>query len=742
MSGLTFPPTPPRRPEGLGDIPLPTPRPEGIGEVQGPSYAEYYQATVGEPGYSGEAGKILENSNTLTTNSAGAGRGSVVEEPGARAAAAEAEDGTNSQTQSSTSTGLPSSSYTGLSNVLHQFTSYNYLITLCALSPSQKNTPDQQYYKKGAAGLKYVIARSAGNWGKSNRAITSFGQFDYFIDDLNIFSAISFTEGTGVTTGLRMSFKVTEPYSMGLFLETMQQASYQAGNRGPYQYADYLLVIEFIGYMGDVPTTPGETAAITKYIPINIMNASMKVTNAGSVYECNATTSNQRAFGKTFGNTHNEVKLSGDNVAEVLTGSGDSLLTHFKKQFEKEKADNKLNAIDSINIVFPSDFSQPGDSGNAIKNSKIFTDFSDNGTVPMPNNSAVWDPNTKIYNNKKITISEKKNFHFKKDTKIEEIITEIILRSKYCSDQVIPELKTDNSGMLNWFRIESQVRDGAYIEKLNRHAQKIDYRIVPYKVHASKFTPPNVQPPGYAELKAQAAKVYNYIFTGKNTDIINLDLTFKMAYLATQPSDLTNRSGVDNRGQSGIEGGQKETNVVTAAPPGPPKITEPTVPVVSTGDSSEVYGTTAGGSGSDSKATKQVRTFHQRILDSNDTLLKIDLEILGDPYFLPDSGLGNQLVPPRSLNVLNDGSMNYQGGQVDFIVNFNTPIDIDTASGLYKFGKPIDQFSGLYEVLRVESKFVQGKFTQIIAGTRRPQQIEGSIAKTSSFQSSGKDTTN
>jgi hypothetical protein len=60
--GDSYPPMPPRRPDGLGEAPLPTPRPDGIGEVQGPSYEQYYSETVGEPGYSGESGKLLEES--------------------------------------------------------------------------------------------------------------------------------------------------------------------------------------------------------------------------------------------------------------------------------------------------------------------------------------------------------------------------------------------------------------------------------------------------------------------------------------------------------------------------------------------------------------------------------------------------------------------------------------------------------------------------------------------------------
>jgi hypothetical protein len=70
--------------------------------------------------------------------------------------------------------------------------------------------------------------------------------------------------------------------------------------------------------------------------------------------------------------------------------------------------------------------------------------------------------------------------------------------------------------------------------------------------------------------------------------------------------------------------------------------------------------------------------------------------------------------------------MNYQNGEVDIIVNFRTPIDINQASGLYNFGgtatAAMTQWSGLYGVTDVTSTFSNGQFKQILKGYRRPLQ--------------------
>ena len=45
------------------------------------------------------------------------------------------------------------------------------------------------------------------------------------------------------------------------------------------------------------------------------------------------------------------------------------------------------------------------------------------------------------------------------------------------------------------------------------------YKVVPYTVNTSIFKMPNDPPAGYNELVRQAAKAYNYMYTGLNKDI-------------------------------------------------------------------------------------------------------------------------------------------------------------------------------------------------------------------------------
>jgi hypothetical protein len=108
-------------------------------------------------------------------------------------------------------------------------------------------------------------------------------------------------------------------------------------------------------------------------------------------------------------------------------------------------------------------------------------------------------------------------------------------------------------------------------------------------------------------------------------------------------------------------------------------------------------------------------------------MMDLEIEIIGDPYFIVQSGQGNYTASATQYTNLNDdGSVNYQNGEVDIIINFRTPIDINQASGLYNFGGGttalMTQWSGLYSVTDVTSTFRDGQFKQTLKGFRRPLQ--------------------
>jgi hypothetical protein len=115
-------------------------------------------------------------------------------------------------------------------------------------------------------------------------------------------------------------------------------------------------------------------------------------------------------------------------------------------------------------------------------------------------------------------------------------------------------------------------------------------------------------------------------------------------------------------------------------------------------------------------------------------MIILDLEIVGDPYWIVSSGMGNYTAKGvdgvKDLN--KDGSVNWQSSEVDVIVNFRSPVDINQTTGLYDFKGPNIQdmtknpkagpaigFTGLYCVNLLTSTFRNGEFRQTLKGYRR-----------------------
>jgi hypothetical protein len=144
-----------------------------------------------------------------------------------------------------------------------------------------------------------------------------------------------------------------------------------------------------------------------------------------------------------------------------------------------------------------------------------------------------------------------------------------------------------------------------------------------------------------------------------------------------------------------------------------------------------------GGSGKEAASTRSARIFHQSLTKGLD-MMELDLRIIGDPYFLPHSGSGNltTLVNPTQPSIDSTGAVAYQSGQVDIVVNFRTPIDINQSTGMYNFGAgtktvPVTTWSGLYYVTEVKNMFHGGKFTQQLIGNRyQDQDLPDSAAAT------------
>ena len=369
----------------------------------------------------------------------------------------------------------------------------------------------------------------------------------------------------------------------------------------------------------------------------------------------------------------------------------------------------------------------PGGDCNNIGKAKLLPEAPiAAGQVPFGLANFVYNPTNGLLEKGAVVINPKvRTITFKAGTKIQKVIEECILLSDY-GKNIFKAAEKSRDGMINWFKIDTQVYiidDKASEKVYGRKPYLYVYRVTPHKVHKSQFQMPNDPPVGFNQLVSQAVRRYNYIYTGKNKDILSFNLEFNNSfYEAIQ---------IDGRGNSGNDPSEAGSITETKDPG-----SEMSGDANSrTGDGSVAKRTNDNddadsiGAFGETTAISVARSFNEAIVNSSGSMITINMEILGDPYYLADSGVGNYNADATNfMNVNVDGSIDYQSSEVDILINFRTPIDLNPDAGNYLMdGEAIGvkDFSGLYKVITVNNKFSNNIFTQeLLCNRRRNYQLK------------------
>jgi hypothetical protein len=703
-------------------------------------------------------------------------------------------------------------------NELSAYASVNYIWTLAVLSTDEVNTAS---YLNSVPNT--VILRSGGYTKKTSITTNIESEVgvnvEYFIDDIHIDSIYSPNPKTGVTNATKIDFKITEPYSVGLFLQTLTIAAMENGySANGYGNVPILLRCEFIGY----DSSGNVLEMITRDIALRLVNVSFTVDAGGSIYQVEAIVWSQQALGDDVQITKTDSKFYGNTVEEILSVGSRSLVAYLNnaeqdlvnqetKPYPNEyliefpdklgnyiptpssygpgtvtpgslpavpaygpgtlpaggmpaanlsqtssntsseprmvnRWDTKQRRIDSIlrdygfspqtemqvgntsvtGVSTPSQKIVATPSGsvagapragiNAIGNSVLNTNLNYMGNQEFALDSFALDPKTRTYSNNLLTLNLDRTFSFKQGARIEDVITQVILTSDFTRN-VIAALETNVDKPLTWFRIETETL------MMNAQGQmKYIYKVIPYLVDRSLFEKNGV-PKSYNNILSGVAKGYNYVYTGLNTEVLNFDISINSAFFqmltpginnpntqtptasGSTTRDILNVSSIfANAGISQQVDAASGANVNTLAPSREEQQYTSTI----------VNGPM--GSGLIDTKAFVAQQFQNIILNSNVELVNIQLEIIGDPYFMPDSGMGNQ--------VTNRG-MSYQQGEIDVIINFNTPVDYK--DGIMAFST-LDSFIGLYKIVKVTHTFQNGQFKQTLDMIRRPNQDTNTLA--------------
>lgn len=654
-----------------------------------------------------------------------------------------------------------------LPNVLHNYSTYNYVLSLGVLSADDLNNPDSSYMAGKPVPL---ICKSAGA-DPSNRIATAYGKFDFYMDNLSFQCNMGFEKANNTNVTL-LKFEITEPLSMGMFLVACQTAAYQNGWRN-YKDAPYLLKVEFRGNTASAISSIPKT---TRYIPIKITQLDMTVTERGAVYKVAGVAYNHTAHSTRTANLTAETSIKGATVQEVLQTGPKSLQAVLNKRLQEYKKDGTVEEPDEIIILFPTDpassvapvassgeskggatttagssssssgsgsleeklgiskskinetLVQPDGQCNALGKASMGYGLDKLGDPSFGSEVKVWDAKNRVWTRGNNTSNIKEGeLRFSQGSDIINSINQVLLRSNFPTE-TLDASKVTPEGLRGWWTIDTQVFVKPFPEnkKTGTKPRMIVYRVLPYNVSVASTMPPNTAPPGVSNLQKQAVKEYNYIYTGKNLDILKFDIKFNVSFQATLAADNYKKSQNVQMAANNNQAKEPQSDIIPQQDGAAP------VPKAGVTPTSANYALTTtpsdrlGGDSNETEATRAARIFHNAITKGKD-MMQLNMDIMGDPYYIAQSGTGNytsKSTPYQNLNA--DGTVNYQNGEVHIVVNFRTPVDINQTTGMYNFAgsktAPVLAFSGLYRVSKVMSIFSNGQFKQTVIGNRLPQQ--------------------
>jgi len=248
-------------------------------------------------------------------------------------------------------------------NILDQYASYTYNISVYLMSPAQYGSLIRSKKKTvagyqllfmsggaGPAGTKTAVpalSRQEKDFvtdsdliGQSLQTLgrNEFFSLDYYIDDLQVKSLLSGKGTGGAHNVTELKFKVIEPNGItfldNLFAATQQYIKVGGGDINKnYAAQNYLMVIRFYGYddQGNLVTVSrtGKDAALTdvnaiveKFIPFQFTGIKFRIANKIVEYECSAVCpQNNVNIGSSRGVVPYNIELQSQTLKDLLTGT-------------------------------------------------------------------------------------------------------------------------------------------------------------------------------------------------------------------------------------------------------------------------------------------------------------------------------------------------------------------------------------------------------------------------------------
>jgi hypothetical protein len=628
-------------------------------------------------------------------------------------------------------------------NILHNYANYTYNLQLWAITKDDFN--------KVAAGIGVgsedsilqsgELLISNGGMGVNEPRSQFFQDIDMVIDNLEIETIIG-NKGKSArgTDAISLKFEIIEPYTVTLLDRLYNLAQVKAPG-SDFKALIYCLKIQFFGYndTGQIINIPA-----TKWFPITLLNMKFSVTQKGATYNVQAIPASHAMLTNIDNVIPFHVELQGqtmqdlfsaDNVAVVALssnprtdstslpyGSNSSVIKSIKDALDKNETFKVRQGSQKYPNVYKFEFD------NDLLNAKVL-DPSNVSIQSLPFAPVTGtDGQTARYRAQvgSIQIDNVNGaFRTQAGTKITDFIQAMFIVSDFMRNQVS---STPGGGDPNkpfvGIKITPKMKiiDPGYDPVTKNYVREMTYVVKKFE-HTGEDHPDMPQKPPNP---ADAVKTYEYIFTGNNKDVINLNLNYQMAFFETRNAgkqNLTNNAN-DSTGDTPDTSSTQQpdsTNDRRLARPG----IAPRSLDASRSNTSPVE--------NDFK-TLTVAEMMSKLFDNIADTISLDITIVGDPDWIQQDNVLYASVLPTTDKIASNGVINFQDSITHFNLTFKSPTkDYNDVSGLLDVSSGTTAiFSGLYHVISVTSSFRKGKFTQKLVNNRIRTQNANEIPKPTS----------
>jgi hypothetical protein len=595
------------------------------------------------------------------------------------------------------------------SNVLHNYVNWTYKIGLYMLSTDVYN----KLIASGditAEAKEHPILVSGGFPRKSSSQIP---QGDYYIDELRFTSIIGNQSAAAATHNIDLEMTIVEPYGAQL-IGDLSILGDQLNKDMTLAEIPYLLEIDFTGYKDDGTPVESILKDGKKYIPVRLIQMDMKLESAGARYTFQMVPYSLFALSPRYAVVPKVATVMGRTFSEVIGEGPNGLIGQLNKASQElVTKDGHQRYADKYQVKIYS-FSKDGTQNQDLENSPVaFPTAAGQATIPKnrPFNNVDRPPGD----------TQTQSYTFEPNSLIISAIKTLVYASEYFPQKMTPNApnsQTDSPAELIKIIPHIEINTNEWDDLRNEYSKTITYHVFNNLLWGENF-----EYGGIAPIKQWGySKIYNYLFTGKNDDIINCDIAFNLVYYTKITPD---------RKETGITRNDINTNYeLTKGKITPNRIANPTFKST----------TTEKNAPSDNfryvNATLAANYADLKMNNSYGDMIQVDLEIIGDPEWIPQDASvrgGPFKIGDYTTKLDSHGSISIDVAGVYVKLQFKTPRDYNDAKGTMDITKDQSLVGGVYRVIQVQNIFAGGKFISILNMNKIPNQEDNEKPSTAGY---------